>query len=118
VHRQLNVLDIENLGMHYILTGQRWRANFLRNYEEIKSVMKFDDRFMRTWDFYLASGLAGFSLGHLHLIQMVLTNGVRPDYPWTREFLYEPLESTPIENQTDQIVFAGSFLDTKKERIR
>ncbi|HET8670227.1 MAG TPA: cyclopropane-fatty-acyl-phospholipid synthase family protein [Candidatus Saccharimonadales bacterium] len=89
VHRQLNVLDIENLRMHYALTLKHWRANFLRNYEEIKSVMKFDDRFMRTWEFYLASAEAGFHTGHLHLIQMVLTNGVRPDYPWTREFLYK-----------------------------
>ena len=90
VRRELNILDIENLRFHYILTGQRWRANFLQNYEEIKSVMKFDDRFMRTWEFYLASAEAGFHTGHLHLIQMVMTNGVRTDYPWTREFLYEP----------------------------
>jgi cyclopropane-fatty-acyl-phospholipid synthase len=91
VDRELNVLDIENLRLHYILTGRRWRTNFLRNYDEIKAVMGFDDRFMRTWEFYLAAGLAGFSLGHLNLIQMVMTNGVRTDYPLTREFLYQAL---------------------------
>jgi cyclopropane-fatty-acyl-phospholipid synthase len=91
VHRGLNILDIENLRPHYILTGQRWRANFLRNYDEIKAAMGFDDRFMRTWDLYLASGLAGFALGHLNLIQLVMTNGMRTDYPLTREFLYEAL---------------------------
>jgi len=90
VHRELNILDIENLRLHYALTLKHWRANFFQNYEEIKSVMKFDDRFMRTWEFYLASAEAGFHTGHLHLIQMVMTNGVRTDYPWTREFLYEP----------------------------
>ena len=90
VRRELNILDIENLRFHYALTLKHWRTNFLQNYEEIKSVMKFDDLFMRTWEFYLASGLAGFSMGHLNLIQMVMTNGVRTDYPWTREFLYEP----------------------------
>ena len=89
VDRELNILDVENLRLHYIQTGLRWRANFLRNYDEIKSVMGFTDQFMRSWDFYLASGLAGFSVGHLNLIQMVMTNGVRTDYPWTREFLYE-----------------------------
>jgi len=92
VRRELNILDIENLRFHYILTGQRWRANFFQNYEEIKSVMKFDDRFMRTWEFYLASAETGFHTGHLHLIQMVMTNGVRTDYPWTREFLYKAPE--------------------------
>ena len=88
VRRELNILDIENLRFHYALTLKHWRTNFLQNYEEIKSVMKFDDRFMRTWEFYLASAEAGFHTGHLHLIQMVMTNGVRTDYPWTREFLY------------------------------
>jgi cyclopropane-fatty-acyl-phospholipid synthase len=90
VDRDLNILDVENLRLHYIMTGQRWRARFLKNYDEIKSAMGFDDRFMRTWEFYFASGLAGFSLGHLNLIQMVITNGVRNNYPWTREFLYQP----------------------------
>ena len=91
VDREMNILDIENLRPHYVLTGQRWRANFLRNYDEIKAVMGFDDRFMRTWEFYLASGLAGFARGHLNLIQMVMTNGLRTDYPVTREFLYQAL---------------------------
>ena len=92
VRRELNILDIENLRFHYALTLKHWRTNFLQNYEEIKSVMKFDDRFMRTWEFYLASAEAGFHTGHLHLIQMVMTNGVRTDYPWTREFLYKAPE--------------------------
>jgi cyclopropane-fatty-acyl-phospholipid synthase len=51
--------------------------------------MGFDERFMRTWEFYLASAEAGFHTGHMNLIQMVMTNGVRADYPMTREFLYE-----------------------------
>jgi cyclopropane-fatty-acyl-phospholipid synthase len=89
VDRELNVLDVENLRLHYARTLEHWRSRFLRNYDEIKGVMGFDDRFMRTWEFYLASAEAGFHTGHLNLIQMVMTNGVRTDYPLTREFLYE-----------------------------
>lgn len=89
VDRGLNILDVENLRSHYIMTAQHWRARFLKNYDEIKSVMGFDDRFMRTWDFYLATVEAGFRSGHLNLIQMVMSNGVRSDYPSTREFLYQ-----------------------------
>ena len=89
VDREMNILDVENLRLHYARTLEHWRARFLRNYEEIKAVMGFDDRFMRTWEFYLASAEAGFHTGHLNLIQMVMTNGVRTDYPLTREFLYE-----------------------------
>lgn len=89
VARGLNVLDVENLRRHYALTGRRWRANFMRRYDEIKKEMGFDDKFMRTWEFYLASGEAGFRIGHLNLIQMVLSNGVNDEYPWTRDFLYQ-----------------------------
>jgi cyclopropane-fatty-acyl-phospholipid synthase len=88
VARGLNVIDVENLRRHYALTGRRWRANFIANYERIKRAMNFDDKFMRTWEFYLASGEAGFRIGHLNLIQMVMSNGVNDDYPLTREFLY------------------------------
>lgn len=91
VHRGLHVLDVENLRRHYALTAHHWRANFLRNYSAIQAAMGFDDVFMRTWEFYLASVVAGFRSGHLHLIQMVLSNGVQDAYPWTREFLYEGL---------------------------
>ena len=90
VERGLNVLDVENLRPHYALTGRRWRENFMRNYDEIKRAMGFDDRFMRTWEFYLASGEAGFRIGHLNLIQMVASNGVNDDYPLTREHLFAP----------------------------
>ncbi len=90
VERGFNVLDVENLRRHYALTAHHWRRNFLRNYAEIKRRMKFDDRFMRTWEFYLASVVAGFRCGRLNLIQMTMSNGLAEDYPMTREFIYEP----------------------------
>jgi cyclopropane-fatty-acyl-phospholipid synthase len=88
VNRALTILDVENLRRHYAMTAHHWRKNFLRNYGAIKATMGFDDRFMRTWEFYLASVVAGFRTGQMNLIQMVLSNGLNDDYPWTREFLY------------------------------
>jgi cyclopropane-fatty-acyl-phospholipid synthase len=95
VNRGLNILDVENLRRHYAMTAHHWRKNFLRNYDAIKATMGFDDRFMRTWEFYLASVVAGFRTGQMNLIQMVLCNGINDGYPWTREFLYnrEPREA-------------------------
>jgi cyclopropane-fatty-acyl-phospholipid synthase len=90
VERGLNVMDVENLRRHYALTGRHWRQNFMSRYDEIKRELGFDDRFMRTWEFYLASGEAGVRIGHINLIQMLLSNGINDDYPWTREFLYQP----------------------------
>jgi cyclopropane-fatty-acyl-phospholipid synthase len=103
VRRGLHVLDVENLRRHYMLTARHWRRNFLNNYEAIKSAMGFDDVFMRKWEFYLASVVAGFRTGQMHLLQIVLSRGVANDYPWTREFLYSdgadalPESSVPLE---------------------
>ncbi|MCC6553591.1 MAG: class I SAM-dependent methyltransferase [Polyangiaceae bacterium] len=88
VARGLDVLDVENLRRHYAMTAHCWRKNFLRSYDDIKRTFGYDDRFMRTWEFYLASVVAGFRSGHMHLVQMVLSNGLQDDYPLTREHLY------------------------------
>ena len=99
VDRGLNILDVENLRRHYGLTARHWRANLRRNWEEIKRTMNFQDTFLRTWEFYLASVAAGFRTGQMNLIQMVMTNGINDDYPWTRDFLYGASagESAPLE---------------------
>lgn len=91
--RGFNVLDVENLRRHYALTAHHWRKNFLANYDVIKRTMKVDDRFMRTWDFYLASVVGGFRSGHLNLVQMTMSYGINDEYPLTREFLYEPSDA-------------------------
>ena len=92
VHRGLHVLDVENLRRHYALTAHHWRRNLLANWDAIKRDLGFDDRFLRTWELYLAQVVAGFRNGGLHLIQTVLSNGIQDSYPLTREHLYrEPL---------------------------
>jgi cyclopropane-fatty-acyl-phospholipid synthase len=88
VERGLNVMDVENLRRHYALTAHHWRRNFLHNYGRIKATLGFDDYFMRIWEFYFACVIAGFRTGQMNLIQMVFSNGINDDYPWTREFLY------------------------------
>jgi cyclopropane-fatty-acyl-phospholipid synthase len=94
VRRGLHILDVENLRRHYALTAHHWRKNFLANWEPIKRRFGFDDAFLRAWELYLAQVVAGFRSGGMHLIQMVLSNGVQNSYPLTREHLYaKPLVS-------------------------
>jgi cyclopropane-fatty-acyl-phospholipid synthase len=88
VRRGLHVLDVENLRRHYALTAHHWRANLLRNWSTIQRELGLGERLLRTWEFYLACVAAGFRSGHIHLLQMVLSNGLADDYPWTRDFLY------------------------------
>ena len=99
VDRGFNVLDVENLRRHYAMTAHHWRRNFIRNYDLIKKKMGFDDRFMRTWDFYLAIVAGSFRAGYLNLIQMTMANGINDDYPLTREFLYEREQPTRTEHE-------------------
>jgi cyclopropane-fatty-acyl-phospholipid synthase len=96
VERGFNVLDVENLRRHYAMTAHHWRRNFNRNYDAIKKKMGFDDRFMKTWDFYLASVVGSFRAGYLNLIQMTMSQGINDEYPLTREFLYEGERPRPI----------------------
>lgn len=86
--RGLNVLEVESLRRHYALTARCWRQNFLRSYDDIKRVTGVDDAFMRTWEFSLASVVAGFRAGHMNLLQAIMSNGIQDDYPLTRELLY------------------------------
>jgi cyclopropane-fatty-acyl-phospholipid synthase len=108
VDRNFNVLDMENLRPHYALTAQHWRQNFLTNYDEIRSRFAVDDVFMRVWEFYLASVVAGFRVGYLNLIQMTMSNGLPDEYPLTRSFLYEPRsESAGASGTHDRTVLNG-----------
>lgn len=107
VARGLHVLDVENLRQHYALTTHHWRKNFLRNYDAIKAKTGYDDRFMRTWEYYLASATAGFRRGRLHLLQMVMSNGVVDDYPMTRDFLYSEARR-PVERLVTAPVTAAA----------
>jgi cyclopropane-fatty-acyl-phospholipid synthase len=62
---------LENIGTHYAQTLKRWRARFWRRIDEVRA-LDFDDRFIRTWDFYLASCEAAFAHRKLGDLQLVL----------------------------------------------
>ena len=42
----------------------------------------YDERFVRTWDFYLAFCEAGFRTRALRDVQLVLTRAVNERLPW------------------------------------
>ena len=56
---RLLITGVEDIGPHYALTLRRWRERFLAVADELRT-MGFDDRFMRTWEYYLAASEAGF----------------------------------------------------------
>lgn len=73
----LIVEHIENIAPHYARTLQEWRARFMTRLDEVRA-LGYDERFIRSWEYYLASCEAEFSTRWLGVAQIVLT---RPNNP-------------------------------------
>lgn len=67
--------DLHNLRLDYARTLGAWSDNFTRNWEEIKKVRKYDEKFKRMIDYYLNSCKGGFESGKNQLWQFVFSKG-------------------------------------------
>jgi cyclopropane-fatty-acyl-phospholipid synthase len=70
----LRFAHVEDIGLHYARTLREWRRRFLTRLDDVIA-LGFDERFLRMWDFYLASCEAGFSERHTSDVQVVLARG-------------------------------------------
>ena len=77
---ELIVHGVENIGFHYARTLQLWRERFLANRAEVLA-LGYDERFVRTWEFYLAFCEAAFRVRALHDYQLVLTRPFNESLP-------------------------------------
>lgn len=64
------LVDLEDLGAHYVRTLNLWRERLDARADDA-SAIGFDDRFQRMWRFYFAYCSAGFSERHVSVVQMV-----------------------------------------------
>ncbi len=80
----LLVTDIEILRLHYAETLKHWRERFLAHREEVEKI--YDQRFVRMWEFYLASSEMSFREQDMMVMQIQLTKcqGV---VPMTRDYI-------------------------------
>ena len=62
------VEDVQNLGPDYDRTLLAWYANIEARWEELP---RYDERFRRTWRYYLLSSAASFRIRNLQLFQIV-----------------------------------------------
>jgi cyclopropane-fatty-acyl-phospholipid synthase len=80
----LLVTDIEILRLHYAETLKNWRARFMAHREEAERI--YDPRFVRMWEFYLASSEMAFREQALCVTQIQMTK--RQDVvPITRDYI-------------------------------
>ncbi|XAR48940.1 Cyclopropane-fatty-acyl-phospholipid synthase [Bertholletia excelsa] len=67
---RLCIEHLENIGIHYHQTLRCWRKNFLDHQNKIIS-LGFDDKFIRTWEYYFdycAAGFISFTLGNYQIV--------------------------------------------------
>ncbi|XP_052188949.1 uncharacterized protein LOC127799195 isoform X2 [Diospyros lotus] len=69
---RLCVEHLENIGLHYYQTLRRWRKNFLNQQSKIVA-LGFNEKFIRTWEYYFDYCAAGFKSCTLGNYQIVLT---------------------------------------------
>ncbi|CAI9118082.1 OLC1v1019601C2 [Oldenlandia corymbosa var. corymbosa] len=69
---KLCVENVENIGFHYYPTLRYWRENFIRNKSEILD-LGFDEKFIRTWEYYFDYCAAGFKTCTLGDYQVVFS---------------------------------------------
>ena len=67
----LSVLNEFHFGLDYARTLAEWRCAFMEQLPRVKE-QGFDDRFLRTWEFYLAYCEAGFRAGSINVAQFTL----------------------------------------------
>jgi cyclopropane-fatty-acyl-phospholipid synthase len=70
---------VESMGWHYALTLREWRKRFEAAREQLLA-LGFDQRFIRTWNYYFSYCEAGFLSGAINTLQLVLW---RPAYKRT-----------------------------------
>jgi len=66
----LRIIDLEDLGLHYAETLQRWRSNLHERWSEL-GALNISEEMARLWDFYLAYCEAAFRERHVSVVQIV-----------------------------------------------
>jgi cyclopropane-fatty-acyl-phospholipid synthase len=113
----LIVTDIEILRMHYAETLKAWRERFMANRDRVLEIpdgnagRKYDERFCRMWEFYLAASEMTFRHWGNMVFQIQLTRRLGA-VPPTRDYIYEFEEAERITAWTD--IAAGKRRATRR----
>ena len=81
----LIISDSETLIRHYDKTLECWLDRFLEKKEIIKKL--YDEKFLRMWEFYLASCAAAFRFRDLCVLQLSIVKNF-DSAPKTRDYIY------------------------------
>ena len=84
----MSLFHVEDLGVHYARTLLEWRKRFRASVQAVRA-QSLDDRFIRMWDFYLASSAGSFLERYTSDVQLLLTKNFNRrslvGEPWLNE---------------------------------
>jgi len=81
---RLIVTDVEILQLHYAETLKAWRERFLAHREDVERL--YDPRFVRMWEFYLASSEMAFRESDMVVFQIQMAKR-KGTVPQTRDYI-------------------------------
>ena len=70
--RRFGLASVDDIGPDYAPTLQAWRERFLARLDDVRR-LGYDERFVRTWEFYLAYCEAAFRTRSIRDVQLVVT---------------------------------------------
>jgi cyclopropane-fatty-acyl-phospholipid synthase len=70
-HTRLGLVGMEDRALDYARTLRAWRQAFIGRLDQVRA-LGFDERFIRMWEFYLATCEAAFRTRNLGLVHFVL----------------------------------------------
>ncbi|MBI5801033.1 MAG: class I SAM-dependent methyltransferase [Verrucomicrobia bacterium] len=68
----LHMHELRDLGLHYVRTIREWRSRFNAQHAELHR-LKFDDTFIRKWNYYLSYCEAAFAQRNISVVQTIYT---------------------------------------------
>jgi len=74
----LKLKGLEDIGQSYALTLREWRKRFWASLPTV-SIMGFDQRFIRMWDFYFCYCEGGFMEGVISDVHLLFENSMAPN---------------------------------------
>ncbi len=77
---------LDSIGQHYAATLSHWRRRFWDSIDEVRA-LGFDERFIRMWDFYLATCEAAFLQHQIDDLQIALRRRGRSELVGNRDRL-------------------------------
>ena len=73
----LIIASVDHIGQHYAVTLRQWRKTFWDRIDDVRA-LGYDERFVKTWDYYLAACEAGFLTNTTDDVQIVFEKPAIP----------------------------------------